>query len=109
MLSVLFLTLSKGEQVQQCIREVMTSHPFFSPMALFKYISKGTPTITKEHLIQFLEDNKETVQEEEVKVIIQNDHKFQWQYKDFLEYVYPFNSAVLREVTTMHLKRYPKL
>lgn len=50
MLSVLFLTLSKGEQQQQCIREVMTSHPFFSPMALFKYISKNGTVIKKEHL-----------------------------------------------------------
>ena len=32
-----------------------------------------------------------------------------WQYKDFLEFVYPFNSAVLREVSNMHLKRYPKM
>lgn len=32
-----------------------------------------------------------------------------WQYRDFLEFVYPFNSAVLREVTNMHLKRYPKM
>ena len=75
MLSVLFLTLSKGEQVQQCIREVLTSHPFFSPMTLFKYISKNTSAITKEHLLQFLEDNKETVQEEEVKAIIQFEQK----------------------------------
>ncbi len=35
--------------------------------------------------------------------------KKSWQYKDFLEFIYPFNSAVLREISTMHLKRYPKL
>lgn len=51
MLSVLFLTLSKGEQVQQCIREVLTSHPFFSPMALFKHLAKNGTVIKKEHLI----------------------------------------------------------
>lgn len=32
-----------------------------------------------------------------------------WNYSDFLEFIYPFNSAVLREISNMHLKRYPKL
>ena len=35
--------------------------------------------------------------------------KKQWQYRDFLEFVYPFNSAILRETAHMHLKRYPKM
>lgn len=64
MLSVLFLTLSKGEQVQQCIREVLTAHPLFSPMPLFKYISKNGSVIKKEHLLLFLEQNKEQVEED---------------------------------------------
>jgi hypothetical protein len=107
MLSVLFLTLSKGEQIQQCIREVLTSHPLFSPLPLFRYLSKNGTVIKKEHLIVFLEENKEKVEEEEVQMMMEG--RSGWQYRDFLEFVYPFNSAVLREVTHMHLKRYPKL
>lgn len=64
MLSVLFLTLSKGEQVQQCIREVLTSHPLFSPLPLFKHIAKGSSTIKKEHLLSFIEENREQAEEE---------------------------------------------
>lgn len=54
MLSKLFLSVSKGEQIQQCIREVLTSHAFFNPMVLFRYISNDTPVIKKEHLMNFL-------------------------------------------------------
>ena len=54
MLSKLFLSVSKGEQIQQCIREVLTSHPFFNPIVLFKYISNNNTIIKKEHLLNFL-------------------------------------------------------
>lgn len=57
MLSVLFLTLSKGEQAQQCIREVFTSQPLFSPLPLFKYIAHNGTLIKPHHLLQFLEEN----------------------------------------------------
>jgi len=63
MLSVLFLTLSKGEQVHQCIREVLTSHPLFSPLPLFKYLSHNSTCIKSQHLLQFLEENKEYASE----------------------------------------------
>ena len=110
MLSVLFLTVSKGEQVQQCIREVMTSHPLFSPLPLFKYISRNGNTIYRENLLSFLEENKEIATDEEAKLIIEFEAgKKSWQYSDFLEVIYPFNSAVLREINNLHLKRYPKL
>jgi hypothetical protein len=110
MLSVLFLTASKGDQVQQCIREVMTSHPLFSPLPLFKYISKNGTAITKDHILAFLEENKEEATEDEIKVILEYESgKRSWQYSDFLEVIYPFNSAVLREINNLHLKRYPKL
>ena len=79
-------------------------------MPLFRYLSKNTTSIKKEHLLQFLEENNEHVDEEEIKTILEYElGKKSWSYKEFLEYVYPFNSAVLREITHMHLKRYPKL
>jgi hypothetical protein len=57
-----------------------------------------------------LEDNKEQAEEAEVKIIMEIEPgKKCWQYRDFLEFVYPFNSAVLREINNLHLKRYPKL
>jgi hypothetical protein len=110
MLSVLFLTCSKGEQVQQCIREVITSHPLFSPLPLFLYLSKNNNYITREDLLTFLEENKEKTTEHEIKQIMETvgEHKT-WQYSHFLEFIYPFNSAVLREVTNLHLKRYHQL
>ena len=110
MLSVLFLTVSKGEQVLQSIREVLTSHPLFNPLALFRYLSHNSTTIRREHLTSFLEENKESSTEEEIKAIMEfATNKKVWQYRDFLEFVYPFNSAVLREINNCHLKRYPKL
>jgi hypothetical protein len=97
MLSVLFLTLSKGEQAQQCIREVLTSHPLFSPLPLFCYLTNNHSVLKKEHLLRFLEENKEHVEEEELKQIMEYEPgKKVWQYREFLEFIYPFNSAVLR-------------
>ncbi len=50
------------------------------------------------------------VTEEEVRVIMEYEPgKHYWQYSDFLEVIYPFNSAILREINNLHLKRYPKL
>ena len=110
MLSVLFLTVSKGEQVLQGIREVVTSHPLFNPMALFRYLTRGSSSLKLDNLLAFLEENKEQATEDELKAIMElATPKKVMQYREFLEFVYPFNSAVLREINTCHLKRYPKL
>ena len=57
MLAKIFLTISKGEQILQCIREVFVSHPLFSPMSLFKYLSHNGSSITKKNLLTFLDEN----------------------------------------------------
>lgn len=57
MLANVLVTISKGEQILQCIREVLVSNNLFTPLTLFKYLSHNGSTLTKKNLIAFLDEN----------------------------------------------------
>lgn len=53
-LSSILVTIAKGEHIVQCIREVLVQDPSFTPLSLFKYLSKNDRQIRCHNLIGFL-------------------------------------------------------
>ncbi len=54
MLTALFVTVSKGEQILDSVKEVLTTFDLFHPLSLFKYLTRDKPILQPKHLIQFL-------------------------------------------------------
>ncbi len=54
MLTALFVTISKGEQIIDSIKEVLTTFDLFHPLVLFKYLTRGNPILQPKHIISFL-------------------------------------------------------
>ena len=112
----ILVTISKGEQILQCIREVLVTNNLFAPMNLFKYLSFGNASITRKNLLQFLDENSLVKDEKEAedflarmfsRIGIQKSNRMA--YTEFLNYVYPFNSSILRDVLTNKFKNYEQI
>ena len=69
MLTSLFVTISKGEQIIDSIKEVLTTFDLFHPLVLFKYLIRGNPILQPKHIVSFLEENNFETKEEDVKII----------------------------------------
>ena len=66
-------------------------------MALFRYINRGNHILTRKHINSFLEENSANFTDEQVKIFFQcNGYKDKMQYTDFLNYIYPTNTGVIR-------------
>ena len=103
------LTLSSTENVLQSIKEVLTLHQYFNPFTLFNYISQNNTTILREHLEDFLVENGIGVTDELLRLALHsNGLKEKISYTEFLNYIYPVNAQVLREISTNQIKKYSK-
>ena len=69
MLTSLFVTISKGEQIIDSIKEVLTTFDLFHPLVLFNYLTRGNPILQPKHIVSFLEENNFEAKEEDVKII----------------------------------------
>ena len=114
MLASVLVTMGRGEHILQCMRETLATDPLFTPMSLFKYLTKGCHYLTREQVLQFLEENSMLGDEGETEEIIGKiftRYHMGWNpcYTDFLNFIYPYNSSILREIANNRMKIYPDL
>lgn len=53
-MTAFFVTISKGEQIIDSIKEVLTTFDLFHPLVLFNYLTKGNPILRPKHIMTFL-------------------------------------------------------
>lgn len=110
------VTIAKSEQIMQCMREVLVSDPTFSPMTLFKYLGKGATQLSRGNIIGFLDENSLVSSDRETDDVLKRVFAKYGistangiQYTSYLNFIYPYNSGVLRDLLTNKVKKYQEL
>ena len=85
-------------------------------MSLFKYLSKNSTQLLRKNLISFLDENCFVSNEKETDDVLRKvfvrygiNSSNGIQYTSYLNFIYPFNSGVLRELLTNRIKKYQEL
>lgn len=88
---------------------MLTLDPNFNPFPLFGYLSRGATSISKKQLQDFLTENNLSATDDEIRSLLSSyGCKDKLSYSEFLNYVYPYNTQVIREISTVQIKKYVK-
>jgi hypothetical protein len=103
MLSSVLVSIAKSEQILQCMREVLVTDPTFTPLALFRYLAGNAGHLSRRHIIEFLDENCLLGNERETDELLKKmfarygiHGNKGFSYTAYLNFVYPYNSGVLR-------------
>ena len=65
--------------------------------------------ISRHNLLVFMEENGQAAKEEEIKILFAiYGYKDKINYREFLNYIYPFNIDVIKNISMNHAKKYIK-
>ena len=88
---------------------MLTLDPNFNPFLLFTYLSRGGTSISKKQLVDFMAENNLSPTDDEIRSLLSSyGCKDKLSYSEFLNYIYPYNTQVIREISTVQIKKYVK-